>query len=82
MRKCEKYKYDYSYLRGFVYSNKSLRNLIGLANMLNIKSASLHQKLNNETSFSQHEIMLIKETFNLSNEEIIKMFFTKENKDE
>ena len=74
--------FDYYGLKGFIYSNRELKNACGLASFLGIKPASLKNKMLSKIPFSQNEIMKIKEYFNLTPEEVVKFFFTRQTEEE
>ena len=82
MKKKRDIQYNYYPLKGFIYSNKELKNLNGLAQFLEITSASLNDKIDNISMFSQDMIYKIMIKFNLTPQQVVDYFFTKENKDD
>lgn len=54
MRKGEKLKFNYAYLRGFIREN--FRTLARYADFLGISLTTLHDRLNGRTAFTQADI--------------------------
>lgn len=68
-------KYNYSYLRGFIFDNKRLGTLESFAKFLNISNQALHSKMTGATRFTQDQIAKVKKEFDLSDEDVVKFFF-------
>jgi len=69
-------KYDYSYLRGFIKQHFG-RNQ-DYADYLGISATSLYDRLSNRTPFSQDEIDKTAQFDDLSGDDLMRLFFTKE----
>lgn len=66
--------YDFSFLEGWI--KQKFKNRTNFANFLGISATSLGNKLRNKTHFSTDEILLVKENFNLNDEETCKLFLS------
>lgn len=69
----EEFNYDYSYLEGFIKQKFGTRRKA--AEFLGISTTALGYKLKGKTAFSQDEITLFRQKFNLSGQQILQLFF-------
>lgn len=71
-------KYDYYPLRGFIYGNRKLKNVSGFAKFLGMTRPNLTAKFESIGMFSQDDIYKTMVAFNLTPQQVIDFFFTKE----
>ncbi len=67
--------HDYNPLRGKI--KEKLGTLYSFADKIGISTVSLNKRLNDEIPFSQVEIELATKALDLTNDEVIRLFFTK-----
>lgn len=67
--------HDYNPLRGKI--KEKLGTLYAFADKIGISTVSLNKRLNDEIPFSQVEIELATKALDLTNDEVIRLFFTK-----
>lgn len=70
----QKIKFNYGKLKGLIRERNEKQS--DLAKILNVSCNTLSCKLNNKTPFTQLEMHILKNYFNLTNEELNKFFFT------
>lgn len=71
-------KYDYYPLKGFIYGNRKIKNLSGFAKFVGITEPSISDKFENISMFSQDDIYKTMVAFNLTPQQVVDFFFTKE----
>lgn len=72
-------KYNYSYLRGLIIEN--FGTIEKYAKYLNLSNPSIHARLNGEIYFKQNEIEKSIKGFELSEEDIPTVFFSRKTKE-
>ena len=78
MKKHVKTSFDYSDLKNFILSNKSLGSMKSFADYLGISQQALNKKLRSESQFSQSEIKKVATEFKLNSDQLVKLFFNDE----
>lgn len=78
MKKHAKTSFDYSDLKIFILSNKSLGSMKSFADYLGISQQALNKKLRSESQFSQSEIKKVATEFKLNSDQLVKLFFNDE----
>jgi len=67
---------DYRKLRAFIYTNPKLGSYKDLALFLGTSRQNISGKLKEGKGFTTEQMLKIKKGFNLSNDDLIELFFT------
>jgi plasmid maintenance system antidote protein VapI len=60
------------------YLKDNFVNMAALARSMGVTRQSLQAKVSGKTNFTQSDLLLIKETLHLSDEQFVSIFFTRE----